>query len=155
MPRLAQGSLGEVRMFRSTLLSAIAIGCLFVAGCGKSSAPTAESSQPAASSPQPAPAAPAAKSAEPFNMSSIFPPGPGRDEVLNTCGSCHSVACTATGQRTKERWENIKKAHSGRINGSSSGNVNVMFAYLEQNFNDTKPEPQIPAELQGQGCTPF
>jgi hypothetical protein len=30
-----------------------------------------------------------------------------------------------------------------------------MFTYLAANFNDTKPEPQVPAELLQQGCTPF
>jgi len=33
--------------------------------------------------------------------------------------------------------------------------VDLMFTYMKENFNDTKPEPQIPAELQGQGCTPY
>jgi cytochrome c5 len=140
-------------MFR--LVSVIAFGSLLVAGCSKPAAPPAESSQSVATNPQPAPAAPASAPAAAFNMSSIFPPGPGKDMVLSTCGSCHSVVCAATGQRTKDRWDNIEKAHKDRLNGYSDKDIDVMFTYMKTNFNDTKPEPQIPSELQGQGCTPY
>ncbi len=75
--------------------------------------------------------------------------------VLNACGSCHSVVCAARGQRTAESWESIKKGHQDKLTDLSSANLNVMFSYLKENFNDTKPEPQIPAELLQQGCTPF
>lgn len=75
--------------------------------------------------------------------------------VLNTCGSCHSVACTAVGQRTRERWESIEKSHKDRLTSYSSANVDAMFNYMKENFNNTKPEPQVPAELLAQGCTPY
>ena len=142
-------------MFSLKVLSVIALAGLLVAGCSKSAAPPAESSQSAAPTSQAAPSAPASTPAAAFNMSSIFPPGPGKDMVLSTCSSCHSVACAATGQRTKERWDNIEKSHKDKLTGYSAKDVDVMFAYMKENFNDSKPEPQIPAELQGQGCTPF
>ena len=137
-------------MLRSQLWVVVVAGAGLLAACGKSSAPSTDSAQaepPKAAAPQP----PAAS----FNVTSIFPPGPGRDMVLNTCGSCHPVVCSARGQRTAERWESIKEGHKDKLTGASSADVNVMFSYLKANFNDTKPEPQIPAELLQQGCTPF
>jgi cytochrome c5 len=138
-------------MFRSRLWIVIA-GGLLLAACGKSTAPPSESAQ--ASKPQPAPAAPAATSAEPFNLANLFPPGPGRDMVLSTCGSCHPAACVARGQRTAARWDSFEKGHKDKLPSTSSADLDVMFSYLKANFNDTKPEPQIPASYL-QGCTPY
>ena len=122
------------------------------AACGKSSAPAADA--PAASAPSSAAAAPA-KPAEAFNMATIFPAGAGRDLVLDTCGTCHPVVCAARGQRTAERWDSIRKGHQDKLTAQSAANLNVMFAYLKQNFNESKPEPKVPPELLQQGCTPF
>ena len=121
------------------------------AGCGNTPGPTAEK---AASIPK-AGAKAAKAAAAPLNIGSIFPPGDGRELVLSTCGACHPVVCSARGQRTAERWESIRKSHQDKLTGQSSANVASMFAYLKQNFNETKPEPKIPAELAEQGCTPF
>ena len=100
-------------------------------------------------------AAQAAKSAAPFNVGTIFPPGQGREMVLNTCGSCHPVVCCARGQRTAERWDAIQKDHADKVTGHSAGDLRAMFSYLKANFNDARPEPQVPAELIQQGCTPY
>ena len=138
---------------RGRLLAiAIASGWL-LAACGKSTSETGNAAQAAAA--QPTPAISVEKPAGQASLASIFPPGPGRELVLNTCGSCHSAACAARGQRTAERWDSIKKDHKDKLTGSSSEDLNVMFSYLKANFNDTKPEPQIAAELLQQGCTPF
>lgn len=127
---------------RRTLLAIVIAGGWLLAACGKSTS-------------QPAEAAQSEKPEAASSLASIFPPGPGRELVLNTCGSCHPAACVARGQRTAERWEGIKKDHKDKITASSADDLNVMFTYLKANFNDTKPEPQIPAELLQQGCTPF
>ena len=132
----------------------IASGCL-LAACGRSTGESANAAQAAASQPQSNPAVSAEKPSGQSSLANIFPPGPGRELVLNTCGSCHSTACAARGQRTAERWDSIKKDHKDKLTGSSSEDLNVMFSYLKTNFNDTKPEPQIAAELLQQGCTPF
>jgi hypothetical protein len=101
------------------------------------------------------PPAPTPKAEQPFSLAGVFPPGPGRDLVLDACGSCHPVACSALGQRTAERWEVVKEGHKDKLTGRSSADVNAMFAYLKENFNDSKPEPKIPAEMAQQGCTPY
>ena len=118
-----------------------------VAGCGKSKSPPADAAAAA-------PAAPVEPS-KAFNAGSIFPEGPGRELVLNNCGSCHSMVCAARGQRTAARWESIRDDHKDKLTASSSADLKVMFSYLAANFNDSKPEPQVSAELLAQGCTPF
>ena len=124
----------------------IVIGCL-LAACGRSTPLTSAAAQPISSK--------AAEPSQPFNMASIFPPGPGRDLVLNTCGSCHSVVCATRGQRTGERWKSLQKDHNDKLTNVSGAQLNLMFAYLKANFNDAKPEPQVPPEFLQQGCTPF
>ena len=119
----------------------LAAACLLVlSACGKSTPPPAEAAAP---------------SAKPFNAASIFPEGPGRELVLNTCGSCHSLVCAARGQRTAARWESLRVDHKEKLTATNSADLNSMFSYLSANFNDTKAEPQVPAELLQQGCTPF
>jgi cytochrome c5 len=126
---------------------------LLLAACGKSTSTSADSAQTAAS--KPAESQQPVSTGKSFSVASIFPPGAGRESVLSSCGSCHPVVCAARGQRTAERWENIKKDHKDKLTGSSAADLNAMFSYLKENFNDSKPEPQIPAELLQQGCTPF
>ncbi len=118
---------------------------LTLTGCGRSTPPPAEA----------AAAAPAAAPSKAFNVGSIFPEGPGRKLVLNTCGSCHSVVCAARGQRTAARWESIREDHKDKLGATTGADLKAMFSYLAANFNDTKPEPEAPAELLQQGCTPF
>ena len=139
----------------SKVLAIVIASGWLLATCGKSTYERGNAAQAAASKPQPTPAVSAEKPAGQPSLASIFPAGPGRELVLNTCGSCHSTACAARGQRTAERWDSIKKDHKDKLTGSSREDLNVMFSYLKANFNDTKPEPQISAELLQQGCTPF
>ena len=138
---------------RQTRLALLLVCAWLLTGCGKSTPPPAGNAQAAGL--KTAPAAAVTSPSTPFNVASIFPTGPGRDLVLNTCGSCHSVVCVTRGQRTGDQWESIKKEHKDKLSASSAADLNAMFSYLAANFNDTKPEPQVPAELQQQGCTPF
>jgi len=143
---------------RSWLLAAGIIGGWLLAACGKSgssSTVTSKAGQAGGSQTQPAQGNSAGASAQPFSLAGVFPPGPGRDLVLDTCGSCHPVACSALGQRTAERWEAVKESHKDKLTGRSSADVNTMFSYLKENFNETKPEPKIPAAFVQQGCTPY
>jgi hypothetical protein len=75
--------------------------------------------------------------------------------VLDNCGACHAVACAAKGRRTAGRWGGLKEGHKEKVSGMSPADYDAVFAYLQANFNDTKPEPSIPPEFLEQGCTPF
>lgn len=79
-----------------------------------------------------------------LNLDDYFPPGQGRDLVLQNCTSCHSIAPIITGQRTKDRWLNVKSAHTDKVGSMSDSDSTIIFDYLEANFNDTKPEPKLP-----------
>lgn len=104
---------------------------------------------------QPAQAAGQAQSAQPVTIATLFPPGPGRDLTLSTCGTCHPVACVARGQRTPDSWASIKTGHRDKLTNMSVADQDSVFEYLQEHFNNTKPEPKIPADLIQQGCTPF
>jgi cytochrome c5 len=121
--------------------------------CSKSN--PAESTPPSAEvKPTPAPA-PNTKAAPAATLATLFPDGPGKELLLNTCGACHPVVCTALGQRTNTRWESLKKDHKDKLTSLPSADLDRIFTYLETNFNDAKPEPKIPSEFLQQGCTPF
>ena len=102
-------------------------------------------------------AAPAAKPAapagpEPANVAGSSPAGEGRDVVLNNCGSCHNLACSAIGQRTSARWQSLKESHKDKV---TDGDAAAAFAYLQSHFNDANPEPKVPPKFLQGGCTPF
>lgn len=143
-------------MYRSSVLAAVIFGGCLLAACGTSSdTAQAPASAPAAEQPQPTPATAAVAAAKGSSVANIFPAGPGRDQALDTCGTCHPVVCAATGQRTAAQWDRIRESHLDKLTNLGDENLNALFGYLKANFNDTKPEPQIPAEFLQQGCTPF
>jgi hypothetical protein len=115
-------------------------------GTDKPAATTASSAAPAAA------AAPAATAPEPKTVAEIFPPGQQRDAVMNNCGSCHNLACSAIGQRSPERWKALEEGHKDKVSGAD---MHAMFEYLAANFNASKPEPKIPPRFLEGGCTPF
>lgn len=145
-------------MSRSWCFAAIIVGGWLLAACGKSGTPAAEttrSAAPASAQPPSPPDTAGTGAAEAPNVASFFPQGPGRELVLDTCGSCHPVACSARGQRSATQWDRIRESHEDKVSGITSAQMDVLYSYLKANFNDTKPEPQIPAEFLQQGCTPF
>jgi len=143
-------------MFSLRLLVAIiGSGCL-LAGCG-SSTPSTETAQADATAAEPAAdsSAPEAGAAsQSIALTDIFPEAPAREIVLNSCGSCHAVACLALGQRSAERWNGLKDAHRETVSNTPE-ELDEIFAYLQESFNEATPEPEIPPEFMVQGCTPF
>ncbi len=86
------------------------------------------------------------------DLDKFLAPGRGRDLLVENCGGCHTFVCAVIGQRTVGRWENLKLAHRRRVAALSDEDLNLLFAYLEANYNDAKPQPELPPELQGLGC---
>jgi cytochrome c5 len=140
---------------------AVTLGVLIGSfACSEAGAPgtTANQSSPApaaqtggaqaAATPSPA----AAAAGEPANVADIFPPGPGRETVLNSCGSCHNLACSAIGQRTAARWDSLLDSHKDKI---PDADARAAFTYLKSHFNEANPEPKVPAKFLQGGCTPF
>lgn len=144
-------------MLTKRILAVVSAGVLLIA-C-EAAAPGVNSERTAAA-PPPASTAPPAQSAasgaaapaEPRTVADIFPAGPGREQVMNNCASCHNVACSAIGQRSAERWDALREGHKDNVQGAD---LNAIFAYLKANFDDTKPAPNVPPAFLEGGCTPF
>lgn len=145
----------RTRLSGWTRMLASAIILLLVAGCGggeggdESAAGSAEES--AAQAPEPE----ESQAPQPQTIADIFPEGEGRVLVLNNCAGCHAAACAAIGQRTPARWEALQDAHREHIPSMSEEDLETVFTYLQSNFDNTQPEPEIPQAFLQSGCTPF
>lgn len=148
-----------MKMARAWCAGIFIAGAMLGAACGGSSAPATDRTEAPVSASAPAATPPASSTAtasgQAFKVGDVFPPGKGRELVLDTCGSCHSVGCSARDQRTADRWDSIKQGHRDKVTGLASADFDTLFAYLKENFNDKRPEPAIPAEFLQQGCTPY
>jgi mono/diheme cytochrome c family protein len=133
----------------------VALVLVGLAGCGGTDAADPEPSQSTPAPANGAAAAAAPPANRPASVADLFPPGEGRDLVLNNCATCHAVACAAMGQRTNARWRELESAHSEHVPALSDEDRSRIFTYLRTHFNDTQPEPDIPPEFLTQGCTPF
>jgi hypothetical protein len=134
-------------------MAALIAGVFLIAAaaCSEAEAPGTGQSAPATSTAAPAASAtPAAP--EPRTVADVFPAGPQKEAVMNSCGNCHNVACSAIGQRSAERWKALEEGHKDKV---TSGDMHGMFEYLAANFNASKPEPKIPPRFLEGGCTPF
>lgn len=88
------------------------------------------------------------------NLDAMAPPGTGRDLLMMNCGNCHSFVCAFRGQRTLGHWELVLRMHKAEHWVYMDENeLEFLFSYLEANFNDQKPVPEIPDVLADQGCT--
>lgn len=141
------GALRRAGLLVSLIAFAAALACSAEApATGRSAAATPSGAAPTAS------AAPTTTAPEPQTVADIFPAGPQREAVMNTCGSCHNLACAAIGQRSAERWDGLRDGHKDKV---SSGDLAAMFEYLKANFDASKPEPKVPPRFLEGGCTPF
>ncbi len=82
------------------------------------------------------------------DMDKIFPPGKGRDLVLNNCTACHNFVRVVIGQRDHGGWLAVRASMGPRVNSLSKQDLDDLFGYLEANFNDTKPVPDLPDWLR-------
>jgi len=144
---------GMLRRHIETCVLAAAVAVL--SACG--SAPAADERPPAAaatdtasaSKPATKPAtAPAADSAPTkVDMNAIFPPGPGRDLVLNNCQNCHTFVPIVILQMEEAAWTRNSVDHRERVTGLSDADFATLYDYLKVNFNPRRPVPALPQEL--------
>lgn len=131
---------------------AVVTGVLLV-GCGNAGSSESEIAEPATLASEPAAAE--AELPEPVTVGDLFPEGLARQLVLDTCGACHAIACSAIGQRTAARWDNLKEDHRDKASSLSEEELEIIFAYLKEHFSDSQPEPRVPPHFLVGGCTPF
>ena len=98
-------------------------------------------------------AASSTSSGRSINPLDAFPPGPGRALLIPSCDTCHSYMCGLFHKLTVDHWRTVRANHGTRIGSLNAADFNTVFEYLMLNFNDTKPEPNVPPEIkQGVNC---
>ena len=158
-PRMATRHAESVRHVgasRSEEIPGILGGVVFLFVCGllwggcSRTEPSATDDQPATE-----PVAAVEEAPMPKNLNELLPEGLGKPLVLETCGSCHAIACSAIGQRTEGRWKNLKEDHRDKVASLSEQELETVFGYLNEHFSAGQPEPRVPPHFLEGGCTPF
>jgi hypothetical protein len=92
---------------------------------------------------------PAAAASQPVkvNLDEIFPPGPGRDLVLNNCQSCHVWVPIVILQMDKDAWRRNALEHRERVKGLGDEEFKILYEYLSSTFTPERPVPKLPPEL--------
>jgi hypothetical protein len=119
-------------------------GLVLLAACG-GGAPAGDPGQPATSTAGTGKTT-AGASASKVNMEEIFPPGDGRDLVLNNCQNCHTFVPIVVLQMEEEAWTRSSLDHRQRVNVSDE-EFKTIYTYLKANFNPNRPVPTLPKEL--------
>jgi hypothetical protein len=116
----------------------VVAACLAAAACGNPEA-GGERSRP----PQPDAATVASK----VNIDEIFPPGEGRDLVLNNCQNCHTFVPIVVLQMDKDAWQRNSIDHRERVTTLTDEEFKTLYAYLTATFHPGRPVPTLPKEL--------
>ena len=87
-------------------------------------------------------AAPATQT-PPASWADVFPAGPGKQVVLERCGTCHGFERVVLGQKPVARWDASKASHKDKVSGMSDSEFSMLYGYLVQNFGPDRPEPNI------------
>ena len=93
--------------------------------------------------------APLATSSEPdrVDLDAIFPPGPGRDLVLNNCQTCHAWTPIVILQMDQNAWRRNSHEHRDRVEALSDEEFKVLYEYLLSTFTPDRPVPTLPQGL--------
>ncbi len=81
------------------------------------------------------------------DIDEIFPPGPGRDLVLNNCQSCHVWVPIVILQMDEAAWRRNSLEHRERVEALSDEEFATLYAYLSSTFTPERPVPTLPAAL--------
>jgi mono/diheme cytochrome c family protein len=119
------------------LLILLAAAALAAAACSGSGDPGG--SLP----PQPDAAAVASK----VDIDAIFPPGEGRDLVLNNCQNCHTFVPIVVLQMDEDGWKRNSLDHRERLASVDDEDFAKIYAYLTTHFHPGRPVPTLPKEL--------
>ena len=97
---------------------------------------------------QPSPG-PTAASSEPdrVDLDAIFPPGPGRDLLLNNCQTCHVWVPIVILQMDQNAWRRNSLDHRDRVEALSDEDFKVLYDYLSSTFTPDRPVPKLPQGL--------
>jgi cytochrome c5 len=134
-----------VAMTTAGLFKALLTGALvaLAIGCGGAASP-----EPPAGGNKTAGSKPAAKGGTTkVDLNAIFPPGEGRDLVLNNCQSCHTFVPIVVLQMDRDQWTRSSLDHRERLPKLDDATFKTVYEYLIANFNPSRPVPELPKEL--------
>ena len=109
--------------------------------CGGASSGEAGGSQPSA------PASSASTGPGRVDIDAIFPPGPGRDLVLNNCQSCHVWVPIVILQMDEAAWFRNSLEHRDRVEALTDEEFETLYDYLSSTFTPDRPIPELPEAL--------
>ena len=81
------------------------------------------------------------------NIDEIFPPGEGRDLVLNNCQNCHTFVPIVVLQMEEDAWTRNSIDHRERVTQLSDEEFKTLYTYLKANFHPGRPVPKLPKAL--------
>lgn len=135
-------------MRRQSLLGLFLFAVLFVAACGGGTSAPREADSAATGGSAPAPEADTAAGGQVrVDMDAIFPPGPGREILLNNCQNCHTWVPIVILQMDEAAWQRNSLDHRDRVANLSDEEFKVLYEYLIANFNPDRPVPELPPSL--------
>ena len=129
------------RRLRAWGFALLAAGALIACGGGSAQTGSQGGGTPEQETPS------GGKSNVSIDINKIFPPGPGRELVLNNCTSCQTFVPIVILQMTKEAWERNRRDHSDRVAGLTEAEKDMLYEYVTANFNPDHPVPKLPKEL--------
>ena len=81
------------------------------------------------------------------NIDEIFPPGEGRDLVLNNCQNCHTFVPIVVLQMDADAWTRNSLDHRDRVTSLTDDEFKTLYSYLRANFHPGRPVPTLPKAL--------
>jgi mono/diheme cytochrome c family protein len=81
------------------------------------------------------------------NVEEIFPPGRGRELLLNNCQNCHTFVPIVVLRMGNEAWQRNSLDHRDRVRSLTDEEFRTLYEYLAANFNPDHPVPTLPKEL--------
>ena len=84
-----------------------------------------------------------------LDMDVLYPPGEGRDLVVEKCAGCHGIVPVAIVRRQMGGWASNRATHEkeGLLAGLSAAQIDAMYSYLNEYRNRDVPRAKIPQEL--------
>jgi len=71
-----------------------------------------------------------------------------RGEVLSECTSCHAFVPIVKAQKNEAGWRATLSTHRERVTNLSAEQLEQMRLFLVAHFNDKRPVPVLPPELE-------
>ena len=130
-------------MLRGILILLTLIGLLATA-CGPKATPQPTPTATPAQVPHPGPDPTPPPGAQ---VAGYFQEGPGRDLILEWCGTCHSLTRILTTRKDPAGWDTYMKNRRADVPFLGDEEVKTIRDYLVANFTPDKPIPQLPPAL--------